>query len=200
MRIMSFKENLKSELEYQGFQLKEFAEKCGISKNTLGNYLTGHNSLPTADTAVKIARALGVSVEYLVTGTNSSETQISALPLKQRKIMEALSCFDDTDLDATLALTDTLKKRYPQQGLSQQHFLAKLNEIFAEKTTAGEKEVTITSGELHRLLGGYPGTNHRMPICCAAMRQVFDQSKDTLLHSPESGMGATLTIRYALPR
>ena len=197
---MSFKENLKSELEYQGFQLKEFAEKCGISKNTLGNYLTGHNSLPTADTAVKIARALGVSVEYLVTGTNSSETQISALPLKQRKIMEALSCFDDTDLDATLALTDTLKKRYPQQGLSQQHFLAKLNEIFAEKTTTGEKEVTITSGELHRLLGGYPGTNHRMPICCAAMRQVFDQSKDTVLHSPESGIGATLTIRYALPR
>ena len=130
---MSFKENLKSELEYQGFQLKEFAEKCGISKNTLGNYLTGHNSLPTADTAVKIARALGVSVEYLVTGTNSSETQISALPLKQRKIMEALSCFDDTDLDATLALTDTLKRRYPQKGLSQQHFLAKLNEIFAEK-------------------------------------------------------------------
>lgn len=77
---MSFKENLKSELEYQDFQLKEFAEKCGISKKTLGNYLTGHNSLPTADTAVKIARALGVSVEYLVTGTNSSETQISALP------------------------------------------------------------------------------------------------------------------------
>ena len=200
MRIMSFKENLKAELEYQGFQLKEFAEKCGISKNTLGNYLTGHNSLPTADTAVKIARALGVSVEYLVTGTNSSETQVSALPLKQRKIMEALSCFDDTDLDATLALTDTLKRRYPQKGLSQQHFLAKLNEIFAEKTTAGEKEVTITSGELHRLLGGYPGTNHRLPICCAAMRQVFDQSKDAVLHSPESGIGATLTIRYALPR
>ncbi len=197
---MSFKENLKSELEYQGFQLKEFAEKCGISKNTLGNYLTGHNSLPTADTAVKIARALGVSVEYLVTGTNSSETQISALPLKQRKIMEALSCFDDTDLDATLALTDTLKRRYPQKGLSQQHFLAKLNEIFAEKTAAGAEEVTITSGELHRLLGGYPGTNHRMPICCAAMRQVFDQNKDAVLHSPESGMGATLTIRYALPR
>ncbi len=84
--------------------------------------------------------------------------------------------------------------------LSQQHFLAKLNEIFAEETSAGEKEVTITSCELHRLLGGYPGTNHRMPICCAAMRQVFDQSKDAVLHSPKSGMGATLTIRYALPR
>lgn len=68
---MSFKENLKSELEYQGMQLKELSAKCGINKNTLGNYLTGHNSIPAADTAVKIAQALGVSVEYLVTGKST---------------------------------------------------------------------------------------------------------------------------------
>ena len=197
---MGFRENLKDELKYQGIKVKELAEKTGVSKRAIDHYLAEKYTEPTADTAVKIARALGVSVEYLVTGTNSSETQISALPLKQRKIMESLSCFDDNDLDATLALTDTLKRRYPQKGLSQQHFLAKLNQIFAAKTNAGEKEVTITSGELHRLLGGYPGTNHRMPICCAAMREIFDESKDTVLHSPESGIGATLTIRYALPR
>ena len=71
---MSFKENLKSELEYQGLQIKELAAKCGVSKNTLGNYLTGHNSLPAADTAVKIAKALGVSVEYLVTGKNTESS------------------------------------------------------------------------------------------------------------------------------
>ncbi len=76
---MSFKDNLKSELEYQGIQLKELSAKCGISKNTLGNYITGHNSLPSAETAVKIAQALGVTVEYLVTGSilqqNQSELQ-----------------------------------------------------------------------------------------------------------------------------
>ncbi len=76
---MSFKDNLKSELEYQGIHLKELSAKCGISKNTLGNYITGHNSVPSAESAVKIAQALGVTVEYLVTGSilqqNQSELQ-----------------------------------------------------------------------------------------------------------------------------
>lgn len=70
---MSFKDNLKSELEYQGIHLKELLAKCGISKNTLGNYITGHNSVPSAESAVKIAQALGVTVEYLVTGSKQSE-------------------------------------------------------------------------------------------------------------------------------
>lgn len=114
---MSFRENLKAEMEYQGLQLKELAVKCGISKNTLANYLTGHNSLPAADTAVKIARALEVSVEYLVTGANPNLTQqqISSLSLKHRRIFEAISVLDETDLDAVIALANALKKRYDNQ-------------------------------------------------------------------------------------
>lgn len=109
---MGFKENLKSELEYQGMLLKELAAKCGVSKNTLGNYLTGHNSLPTADTAVKIARALGVSVEYLVTGENPKENYAAVLPAKYKKILSALSYFDETDLNAVVLLVTALQKRY----------------------------------------------------------------------------------------
>jgi transcriptional regulator with XRE-family HTH domain len=66
---MGFKENLKSELTYSGIMVKELCAKIGISRHTLDNYLNTHNSLPNAETAVKIARVLGVSVEYLVTGT-----------------------------------------------------------------------------------------------------------------------------------
>lgn len=109
---MGFKENLKSELEYQGLQLKELAARCGVSKNTLGNYLTGHNSLPAADTAVKIARALGVSVEYLVTGKNSDESHVPPLPAKYRKIFAALSQLDQNDLDAVTLLVTAMQKRY----------------------------------------------------------------------------------------
>ena len=109
---MGFKENLKSELEYQGLQLKELAAKCGVSRNTLGNYLTGHNSLPAADTAVKIARALGVSVEYLVTGEQLTEFRIPPLPAKYRKIFSALSHFDQNDLDAVTLLVTAMQKRY----------------------------------------------------------------------------------------
>ena len=67
---MGFKENLKSELIYSGILVKELSAITGIKKHTLDNYLNTHNSIPNAVAAVKIAQALGVSVEYLVTGTD----------------------------------------------------------------------------------------------------------------------------------
>lgn len=68
---MGFKENLRSELEYNGMMIKELAEKSGIKRQTLDNYLSTHNAIPNADIAVKIAQALGTSVEYLITGKSS---------------------------------------------------------------------------------------------------------------------------------
>ncbi len=73
---MSFAENLKDLLEYKGIELKELSAGTGISKNTLDNYLSGQKSLPNIENGVKIAKFLGVSVEYLVEGkTNSQENQ-----------------------------------------------------------------------------------------------------------------------------
>ena len=48
--------------------VKELAVKTGISRHTLDNYLNVREHLPTINAAVKIAQALDVSVEYLVTG------------------------------------------------------------------------------------------------------------------------------------
>lgn len=65
---MGFSENLRAELDFQGMQIKELAQKTGISKNTLDKYLSGPRVQPGVENAVKIALALKVSVEYLVTG------------------------------------------------------------------------------------------------------------------------------------
>jgi transcriptional regulator with XRE-family HTH domain len=65
---MPFAENLRYELDYQSLVVKELAAKTGINLNTLNHYLSGRKSIPPADVAVKIASALGVTVEYLVTG------------------------------------------------------------------------------------------------------------------------------------
>ena len=66
---MSFSEYLKGELEYKGMPVKELAHVTGIPKQTIDKYLlTSGCSMPPADKAVAIAQALGVSVEYLVTG------------------------------------------------------------------------------------------------------------------------------------
>ena len=78
--IMGFKENLKSELNYKGILVKELAQKTGISRHTLDNYLNVREHIPTLDGAVKIARALGVSVEYLATGEESFHSNTSTSP------------------------------------------------------------------------------------------------------------------------
>ena len=65
-----FNENLREEISFHNLTVKELAIKTGIPKPTLDHYLGRgkRKSLPSADIAVKLAIALNVSVEYLVTG------------------------------------------------------------------------------------------------------------------------------------
>ena len=72
---MGFGQNLKQELTYAGMLKKELAAKTGINKRAIDTYVRTNSSMPPADTAVKIAQALGVTVEYLVTGEESAITK-----------------------------------------------------------------------------------------------------------------------------
>ena len=65
---MGFKENLKTELEYQGIKIKDLAEQSGVKRRTIDHYLMTNPQEPSVTNALKIAQALSVSVEYLVTG------------------------------------------------------------------------------------------------------------------------------------
>jgi transcriptional regulator with XRE-family HTH domain len=65
---MGFRENLKTELAYQDMLIKELAALSGVSRFSISNYLNSRGQLPSVEAAVKIARVLGVSVEYLVMG------------------------------------------------------------------------------------------------------------------------------------
>ena len=72
---MGFRENLKAELSYSGILVKELAAKAGLKKHSIDNYLSVRGRMPAADVAVRIAQALGVSVEYLITGHETSENK-----------------------------------------------------------------------------------------------------------------------------
>ena len=69
---MGFGENLKQELTYNGMLKKELAAASGVHKRAIDTYVRTRASMPPADVAVKIAKALGVTVEYLVTGEDAS--------------------------------------------------------------------------------------------------------------------------------
>jgi 5-methylcytosine-specific restriction protein A len=78
-------------------------------------------------------------------------------------------------------------------------FKLALEELLNEATKKKVGVVNIRSGDLHTLVGGYPGSNHRMPVCCEVMRQEMNAG-DTILRQPPKGNGANLVIRYRLPR
>jgi len=72
---MGFKENLKSELAYSGMLVKELAAKSGVNKYSINNYLNARGQIPSIEAGVKIAQALGVSAEYLVTGNEKKQSK-----------------------------------------------------------------------------------------------------------------------------
>lgn len=64
----------------------------------------------------------------------------------------------------------------------------------------GRPHVEINAGELHRVIGGYPnGGAHQMPSCCEALLAA-KRAGDLVVFQPPEGKGASLTIRYILPR
>lgn len=74
-----------------------------------------------------------------------------------------------------------------------------LTKYFQESEEAKQNSVTLESGQVHRRVGGYPGGSHSMPTCCNVMRKLM-QDGDELLYAPPSGKGASLRIRYSIPR
>ena len=49
------------------------AHRANVKLRSIENYLREDASIPKADKAVQIAQVLGVTVEYLVTGKNTSD-------------------------------------------------------------------------------------------------------------------------------
>ena len=109
---MDFSSNLRDILDVRDIQIKELSAKTGISKNTIDNYLSGQKSLPNAENAVKIAKVLEVSVEYLVSGENTITQQPLPQKPKYKKLFESIYKLDDIDLNSVIALVDNMQKRY----------------------------------------------------------------------------------------
>ena len=71
--MSDFWKRVDEEIEYKGINRAFLARKCDFSVTNIGQGIK-LGSTPSAETAVKIATVLGVSVEYLVNGTNNSNS------------------------------------------------------------------------------------------------------------------------------
>ncbi len=84
-------------------------------------------------------------------------------------------------------------------GLTAEDFRKELRAQIDRAEKRGATHIEINAGELHRALGDYPGWDHRMPQCCSVMQQEL-QEGDEVIFAPDKGQGASLTVRYKVPR
>jgi len=78
-----FLERLKDEISYQGLTQKELAERTEISVNTIRGWFS-KDLVPDVFNAVKVAKVLNTTVEYLVTGENNNKAAQELNELKAK--------------------------------------------------------------------------------------------------------------------
>ena len=87
---MSFRDNLRETLDFLYIGQKELAAKTGLSLKTIENYVKKDSSIPSADKAVLIAQALGVTVEYLVTGKKNAKNSTTEIQTGNKEVIDIL--------------------------------------------------------------------------------------------------------------
>ena len=105
---MSFRDNLRETLDFIDMEQKELAAKTGISLKTIENYVKRDSSIPSADKAVLIAQALGVSVEYLISGKKPEKLDVLALQPKYREVIDIISKLNNYNFKVVITMAKTL--------------------------------------------------------------------------------------------
>jgi len=87
--------------------VKELAAKSGVSKHSIDCYLNARGQIPSVEVGVKLAKALGVSVEYLVTGEESKQTRAAPKISGNTRLIAQLA--EQLDDEQRLFLIDFIK-------------------------------------------------------------------------------------------
>jgi transcriptional regulator with XRE-family HTH domain len=99
---------VKKEVERQDTSFEWLYRKTRIPKGTFSSW-KNRKTIPRADEALLIAKALKVSVEYLLTG---SEQHKEPSNLAVHEIAEAVPLFDSNDQEVLLATVRAMAARY----------------------------------------------------------------------------------------
>jgi transcriptional regulator with XRE-family HTH domain len=99
---------VKKEVDRQKTSFEWLYRKTGIPKGTFSSWKS-RNLMPRAGDAFKIADALGVSVEYLLTGTERGGAVSNP---RIQEILTKIIVFDNNDLEAVKSLVNAMSGRY----------------------------------------------------------------------------------------
>jgi len=99
---------VKKEVDRQHTSFEWLYRKTQIAKGTFSSWKS-RNIIPRADEAIRIAEALKVSVEYLLTGVDRPNKPSNPAV---NEIIETIPFFDDNDLRTLLATVRAMAARY----------------------------------------------------------------------------------------
>jgi len=88
MDTIKFWKRVRTQIRAHKVSQTQLAEHIGLNPRTFQGWIY-HNRLPDIDSALLIAAALGVGVEYLVTGQDGKAMMIRAQQVEERKIAAA---------------------------------------------------------------------------------------------------------------
>ena len=109
---MNFWKKVDSELIYLGKTRKELANAIGFDAANI-SFGIKRNSIPAADTALKVSRFLGVSLDYLLDMCEEeNQNSKNLLNSKISEIENKLRRFSDSDLNAVLTMVKALNEKY----------------------------------------------------------------------------------------
>ncbi len=98
---MDFSERLRLAIGRTGFLVREIASRAGVEKRTLDKWLSKTKpTIPNVIDATSVATVLGVTVEYLVTGTDSTDPWIR----ENRDLIANLKELNAEDLEEISAI------------------------------------------------------------------------------------------------
>lgn len=106
---MDFRERLREEISFSGMSNKEVAAEAGITLRALVSYVSGQSCMPSADVAVRLAKVLNTSVEYLINGEHSAP-QNAAEKEDSRKLLHIYHSLSDSQKKLLLAISEDVAK------------------------------------------------------------------------------------------
>ncbi len=108
----AFGVRLKALRKQKRWSQKELAAKVDIRFQQLNKYESGLN-LPPAEMLIKLADALGTTVDYLLAGNSVEEMPLGNTRLFRR--FQAVEDFDPEDQEAVIKLIDAMIAKHKMQ-------------------------------------------------------------------------------------
>ena len=110
---MGFWQNVEDECEYLGISRKELAKKADFSVHTISNGIR-RDGMPAADLALRISKALNVSLEKLLDWNENIEPMETPEQIQNQKLLlkylPILKKINEMDADSKKAVVTIIEK------------------------------------------------------------------------------------------